>query len=420
MIAIVGAGPVGLVTGLFLSRQDNTNVTIIEARPKEKVINASGRSINLALSHRGLTAIKQACPAAYEKIMQLAIPVVGRMVHQLLESRKGIKGKEVVDEYGGCIYSVSRNALMEILLSEAGRSCAIRFQSKVDEIVFGDLVVIRFADGQGELEAEKVIGCDGVNSAVRKLCCKGSEIIESKIRYKEIYIPPDRKLSPKHLHIWPNPQGGNMFMALPNADGSFTGTLFSENREESVESILKDYSNHLLKYVHLEELFDEWLKNEWSALCEVRRSDWSSTDDRIIVIGDAAHAMLPFFGQGLNCGLEDARLLSKAINDGISFEAFAKARQPDTLAIQTLSRENWAVMNGGELAFGYRLDKLRIALMRFFSPEITGLYQMVTFTDIPYGEAVRIYAKWKRMFLLCTVITLLMVILVLYAKVYLL
>ena len=418
MIAIVGAGPVGLVTGLFLSRLGNDKVTIIEARSKEKVINASGRSINLALSHRGLTAIKQACPAVYEKIMQLAIPVVGRMVHQLIVNY-GLKGKEVVDEYGGCIYSVSRNALMEILLSEAGRSCAIRFESKVDQIVvYGDTVIIRFADGQGELEAERVIGCDGVNSAVRKLCCKGSEIIESKIRYKEINIPPDRKLSPDFLHIWPNTRKGNMFMALPNADGSFTGTLFSENREESVESLLKDYSNHLLKYVHVEELFDEWLKNEWSALCEVHCSDWSSTDDRIIVIGDAAHAV---FGQGLNCGLEDARLLSKAIGDGVSFEAFAKARQPDTDVIQALSRENWKVMNGGELAFGYRLDKLRIALMRLVYPnDVKSLYQMVTFTDIPYGEAVRIYAKWKRMFLVCTVITLLMMILVLYAKVYLL
>ena len=372
-ITLVGAGPVGSLLALFLSRR-GFQVEIFERRPDMRLHGGEGgRSINLALSVRGLHALKQV--GLEEQVLKMAIPMLGRMVHTT-------DGKNNFQRYGKndheYINSVSRGELNKLLLTEAEKTGLVRlnFDSKVKSCDFIEniLEIEEPANLRREYKAAhskvtlvehkfmRVIGTDGSASVLRKslqvVATHGSPTEEHlNYGYKELNIPPGpggKFLMEKNaLHIWP--RGNYMLIALPNLDGSFTATLFlphngplsfdSLNSEKDVQKLFeKDFGDVMGVMPNLAETF---FGNPLGHMVTVKCTPWNF-GDRALLLGDAAHAMVPFFGQGMNCGFEDCTMLDTALSQGSdwngTFTEFSKTRKPHTDAISDMAVENFIEM----------------------------------------------------------------------------
>jgi kynurenine 3-monooxygenase len=404
VITIAGAGLAGALLATLLAKQ-GWPVQVLERRPDPRVKGfEGGRSINLALAERGLHALRQA--GLTEAVMAQAVMMRGRMVHPLAGEpqllRYGRDDSEV-------IWSVHRGRLNMSLLDAAEAAGArLRFDARVAGVDFArrNLRVVDETDGrEEEIPFELLIGADGAGSAVRLAMdaelALGERFEPLDHGYKELEIPPKADggflLEPNALHIWP--RGNYMCIALPNTEHTFTVTLFLPLAGEPSFAKLPDTASaHALFQAQFADAlalipdFDEdWSRNPVGQLGTLHLQHWH-LDERAVLLGDAAHAMVPFHGQGMNCAFEDCVALARHIAEGDdwrgAFAAFEGERRPNADAIQQMALENYIEMRD-------KVDDadflLRRQLERVLAERHPGLfvprYSMVTFMRIPYALA---------------------------------
>lgn len=404
-ITILGAGLIGSLLGIYL-KKNGLNVSIYEKRPDSRSIEqaGAGRSINMALSYRGWKAIDKV--GLREKVEPLTIPMYGRRIHdEHGNTRLMPYGKE--DQ---AIYSISRQKFNELLMNEAEKAGAkLYFEHQCEDIDI-ESHVIRFSLSANRMKMEQagvIIGADGAYSSLRQAIQRQTRLNFKQEYishgYKELTIPPtpegDFAMDPYALHIWP--RGRFMMIALPNLDKSFTCTLFLPfegskvcfdkiTDERDITSLFRNYFDDA--YHLMPNLVEEYLRNPISALINVECYPWTVNNN--LLIGDACHAMVPFFGQGMNCGFEDCYLLNGLIEKygttswELIFEKFQKTRKPDTDAISQMAMDNFTEMRDSvsDPKFLVR-KKIEAKLHELYPEEWIPLYTMVTFTDMKYSEA---------------------------------
>ena len=404
-VAIVGGGLVGSLLAVFLLRR-GYGVTVWEQRPDLRGSGEEGgRSINLVVTSRGIHALRQ---VGLDKLVgQITIPVRGRMMH-------AIDGRLTFQPYGRdeseCNYSVSRAELNRLLLVEAGkRGARLEFDKRLADADFrtGRLSFLDEHMGQTvETEATVVLGADGAGSAVRAALQK-LEGFRDSIEplghgYKELLIPADERgqyrIEKNALHIWP--RGDIMLMALPNLGGSFTVTLYLPEQGASsfaeldtADGVRELFERQFADSIPLiPDLTEAFAANPTGFLGTVRCHPWH-LEDRVALIGDAAHAIVPFFGQGMNAGFEDVTVLDSLMDRhdedwGAVFDAYTDARKPHADAIADMALENFVEMRDrvGDAEFLLR-KQVEYRLERDWPTEYRSRYSMVMYGDVPYRVA---------------------------------
>lgn len=407
-LTITGAGPAGSLMAILLGKR-NTPVRVLERRLDPRINSQSaGRSINLALADRGIHALKQA--GVFDAIAPLMIPMPGRCIHDL-------NGKIQFFPYGQrndeVIYSISRDALNNALLTHAEQlpSVQIKFSTSCNDINFKtkELVIEETTDGkQIKLPYSYVIAADGANSPMRKSLTAHLKS-ETSINilphgYKELTLPASAtgqyQLDPHALHIWP--RGGFMLIALPNIYGSFTVTLFlpfdstdanqdSFNGLKNKEHIERFFQTNFLDIATLmPNVAEEFMAHPTGKMSTISSSTW--TDRNIVLIGDAAHAIVPFHGQGMNCAFEDCvelDQLMQAHDHMTAFSQFERNRRPNTQAIADMALENYIEMRDTVRQPKFQLQKLlSFKLENAFPNQFIPRYSMVMFHhEISYATA---------------------------------
>ena len=397
-LTVIGAGPVGSLLALFLARRGH-DVQVFERRPDMRsVAVAAGRSINLAVSTRGLFALSQVGLDA--EVLRQAIPMHGRMVHgsggELHFLRYGRDDSEFIN-------SMSRGELNKLLMTEAQRTGRVRIEFEQRLVDYAGSRARLRDERTGEerdVDAPIVFGSDGSASALRTAL--GTEVEQSWLDfgYKELTIPPAKgggfSLEPHGLHIWP--RKNFMLIALPNVDGSFTCTLFLPfEGEASFTSIVgadagerffaETFPDARALIPRLGEALEE---ASLGRMGTVKCARWSRGS--ALLVGDAAHAIVPFFGQGMNAGFEDCTvlmdLLDRVPDWTRGFAEFSALRKPDADAIADLAVENFVEMRDKVADPEFVLWKeVEAELSRRFPGEYLSRYQLVTFTRIPYRVA---------------------------------
>jgi kynurenine 3-monooxygenase len=415
-IAITGAGLVGSLLSIYLAQRGH-RVSVFERRPdmRRQTLDA-GRSINLALSNRGLRALDEVGLTA--EIKKTAIPMHGRMMHD----REGKLTFQPYGKEGQYINSISRSNLNMVLMDKAeSLGVEFHFEHRISSIDFykTNLSFQHQASSPSNYWDENpsfdaIIGADGAFSAVR-----GSLQIMDRFDYsqeyiahgyKELHIPATESgahcLEKNALHIWP--RESFMLIALPNPDGSFTCTLFfpfegplsfhSLKTENEVRNFLKEIFPDA--FALMPNVADIFMNSPASSLVTVKCFPW--TRHKTLLIGDAAHAIVPFYGQGMNAGFEDCRIFNQLL-DGASdwqnlFDKFQKLRKPDTDAIAQLALDNFVEMRDSVADAKFLLrKKIEAKLSLLFPEKWIPLYSMVTFRDeIRYSDALAIGQKQKK------------------------
>lgn len=404
---IFGAGLAGTLMAVMLARRGH-RVDLFERRPDPRRAGAErGRSINLALSTRGIEALRRAGLA--DEVLATAIPMRGRMIHPQAAS-PALMLLPYSRDPAHHINSVSRAGLNITLLNAAERQpgVAIHFGVRCLGVDFESsrASVLDLSIGSTRtIDTHTVIAADGAFSGVRSSMMLRDRFDYSQSYlphgYKELTIPPADaggwRMEPNALHIWP--RGTYMMIALPNQDGSFTCTLFwpfegphSFAALRSREDILRFFDEHFPDSLPLiPALADDFLHNPTSSLVTVRCSPWH-VGGRAVLVGDAAHAVVPFYGQGMNCSFEDCAVLDECLSREprdleTAFAEYGRLRKPNTDALADLAIANFIEMrdkvNDPEFIFRRKVDHALEALF----PEYRSLYEMVTFTTIPYAEA---------------------------------
>jgi kynurenine 3-monooxygenase len=404
-ISILGAGLVGSLLAVMLAKR-GYSVSVYERRPdmrKEKIV--AGRSINLALSDRGWKALATA--GLEEAIRKIAIPMHSRMVH----ATDGTENLQAYGKEGQAIYSVSRGALNMALMDLAEQQAGVKiyFNQRADTIDL-EQATVKFDNNSTVplAKADLLFGADGAFSALRHSMQFQDRfnLSQSYIEhgYKELNIPAGdhgvHRLYKNALHIWP--RKNFMLIALPNLDGSFTCTLFFQfdgavsfsaiQSEQDIEHFFREYFTDVIPL--MPSYKEDFANNPTASLVTVRCYPWSFKDTACL-IGDAAHAIVPFFGQGMNCGFEDCTVLNELMDaQGDDWKkilpAFETSRKPNADAIADLALNNFVEMRDlvadPHFLAKKKIEKLIAAAYpdRFISP-----YQMVSFTHIPYAEALQ-------------------------------
>ena len=412
---IVGAGLAGSLMACLLG-QAGYRVTVHERRPDPRAKGfVGGRSINLALSARGIHALGQV--GLDEPVLADAVRMPGRMVH----SPQGqLTFQPYSKDPADAINSVSRGRLNITMIEAADRypNVTLHFDHRCVD-VDPDVPSAVFRDGRtGQtvtVESDALIGADGTFSAVRAQIQRLDrfDYAQSFLEhgFKELNIPPtaggDFAMEPHALHIWP--RGGYMMIALPNQDRSFTCTLFwpfqgphSFAAVAAEDDVLPFFREHFRDAVPLmPTLVEDYLANPTSSLLTVRCSPWHWAG-KVVLIGDAAHAIVPFYGQGINAGFEDCVALAKSLkthgSDRVTaFETYFRGRKVNTEAIADLALSNFLEMRdhvaSSSFVFKKKLEKL---LHRWLGRWYTPLYNMVSFSLVPYAEARRKAARQTR------------------------
>ncbi|KAL1122309.1 hypothetical protein AAG570_003714 [Ranatra chinensis] len=399
---------VGALSACYFG-QRGYHVHLYEYRKDPRVSGniSKGRSINLALSNRGRKALAK---IGLEECMVAnhGVPMAARMIH----STDGTKRIIPYDPHSNqCIYSVGRNYLNGILLSAAEKrpNVHLNFEHKLVRADFDrGKLTFKCADKEAlkDVHADLIVGADGAFSAVRNCMLKlpmfnyNQTYIEHS--YMELSIPPgaNNDMEKNFLHIWP--RGGFMMIALPNADRSWTVTLFM-NRDQfarlgrsSPEVLVKFFQTNFpdaLRLIGRDRLIADFFSNQCSPLVSVKCNPYN-VGSRAVIIGDAAHAMVPFYGQGMNAGFEDCYLLDDVLHNygysiGKALEQFSKMRNPDAEAICELAMYNYIEMrdlvNRRSFLWRKRLDDLLFRLM----PKVwIPLYTSVTFSDMRYSKCI--------------------------------
>lgn len=415
---IFGAGLSGALMAVYLARQGN-RVTLYERRPDPRTSGAErGRSINLALSTRGLTALQRV--GLDHEILKGAIPMRGRMIH-------GRDGTIAYQPYSknpkNAINSISRAGLNEMLLDAAEREpgVTVHFGKRCNGMDFtaSRAEVYDIHTKQTEwVDVAPVIAADGAFSGVRSSMQKLDRFDYSQNYlehgYKELTITGrdtvefkrgiDTTLSqwrvePHALHIWP--RGTYMMIALPNQDGSFTCTLFWPLRGPNSFEALHN-QDEIYRFFHQEfrdaiplipNLVDDFVNNPTASLVTVKCWPWH-VEDKAVLIGDAAHAVVPFYGQGMNASFEDCSVLADCIARhpdelDVAFDEYARTRKPNTDALAELAVENFIEMRDKTASPKFRRKKaIEHTLERFLPGIYRSLYEMVSFSNVPYAKAV--------------------------------
>lgn len=400
--AIVGGGPVGCVLAELLARR-GFDVDVYEKRPDMRAVEISaGRSINLVLTERGLAALEAL--KLREAVLRITVPVLGRMMHS-------VQGELTYQAYGKddseCNYSVSRGELNMFLLDAAEeKGVRIHFEHElVDMDLEEKRLVFNTPEGTKHVRDAVIFGADGAFSAVRAYLEREHDF-DGRIDwldhgYKELLFPANSDGSypaeKNALHIWP--RGHHMLMALANADGSFTGTIYLPwkgkdsfellDERHEIRGFFEAYYPDAIPI--LGELEDNYLTHPASQLGTVRCAPWQ-VEDRVLLIGDAAHGVVPFFGQGLNCGFEDCVVLDKLLAESAPldevFARFFDARKTNADAIADMALENFVEMRDlvGDAAF--LLRKKVEARIEAEMPDIyRSRYATVMYSSNPYRDA---------------------------------
>lgn len=406
-IVILGAGLAGSLLSILLAKKGK-QVSVFEKRPDIRSgTMEEGRSINLALSYRGLQALEKAGVA--DQVREIVIPMRGRMIHTI----SGDLTLQPYGQEGQFINSVSRAGLNRLLIEHAARQqVALYFNSWCEDVDLRQNIAYIRTTGTNELlkvKADLLIGADGAFSALRSAMQKTPRFNYSQHYiahgYKELTIPPttsgDFAMEPHALHIWP--RGGYMLIALPNQDRSFTCTLFlayegthSFANLQSADKVMEFFEKNFPDIMPLmPQLTEAFFKNPTADLVTIQCYPWSRYNNNIL-LGDAAHAIVPFYGQGMNAAFEDCRLFSNMTdtyqnNLPSLIEAFQSMRKPDADAIAELALRNFIEMRDlvADPVFLER-KKIEAELHRRFPHRWVPLYTMVTFTDMPYTEALQV------------------------------
>jgi len=398
-IVVVGAGPAGALLATYLGRRGH-DVIVYESRPDLRTNDiAGGRSINLALATRGIVPLIDI--GVIDRVDAITIPMRGRMVHAKDDPAPSLQ------PYGSkpheVIHSVSRRDLNAILLdgAEATGHVRIEFGAEVTEV---DLAAsrLRFASG-ASARFGTVFGADGAGSPVRHAlgtagaCDWRTDWLEH--RYKELTLAPagdgSHRLDPHALHIWP--RGELMLIALANPGGDFTVTLFAPastfDSLDSAAAVEAFFADQFADFAALvPDLADEFAAHPTGTLGTVRATGWSLAD-RAVVVGDAAHAIVPFHGQGMNAAMESVRALDRHLRErpddtAAAFRRFEAERKPDADAIADMALDNYVEMRSGVVEADYLARRaLALELERRHPRHLSPRYNMVMFSTMPYAEA---------------------------------
>ena len=402
-ITIIGAGLAGALLATLLA-QRGWKVEVFERRGDPRLHGyAGGRSINLALAERGLHALRRA--GADGGVMAQAVMMRGRMVHPL-------GGEPELQRYGRddgeVIWSINRGELNIVLIEAAEAAGAVlRFDRRLDRVEFDRGMLVVKGDGHEETHAfEALIGADGAGSTLRAQMALQANLGERTEwldhGYKELEIPPGPggsfRIEANALHIWP--RGHYMCIALPNDERTFTVTLFMPHAGPypSFETVPdgdaaraffeREFPDAVPLIPRLEDDYDD---NPVGSLATLHLDRWH-LDGRAVLVGDAAHAMVPFHGQGMNCAFEDCVALAEALSAhedfAAAFAVFERERAPNAAAIQHMALENYIEMRDRVDDADYRLQRaLELALQERHPGRFVPHYAMVSFTRIPYATA---------------------------------
>ena len=404
-VSILGAGLVGSLLSIVL-RKRGYDVTIYERRPDMRSASiSSGKSINLAMSARGWKALDLAGLRA--DLESIAIPMHGRYLHQA-------DGSHTTQPYGKnneAIYSVSRGELNKRLMTLAEQKgvkiCFEHRCSKVD--VANNIATFILGDGSERVvKADLLFGADGAFSALRnsyvhmdKVNCSQQYL---EYGYKELCIPPaadgSMLMEKNYLHIWP--RGNFMMIALPNTDGTFTCTLFMPfEGEKSFDKLKTEAEVHAFFDTYFADakalmptLIEDFFTNPTSSLITTHIFPWHYKN-KSALIGDAAHAIVPFYGQGMNAGFEDCTVISALLDKhgedwDVILKEYEHKRKPNGDAVARLALLNFVEMRDkvSEPAFLER-KKIEKELGKRFPDQFVSVYEMVSFSHTPYATALK-------------------------------
>ncbi len=417
-ITIVGAGLAGSLLSVYLAKK-GFDVNIYERRPDmRKEDTGGGRSINLALSTRGIHALKEV--GMFDEIKKIAIPMYGRMIHP-------VDGELNFQRYGKddteYINSVSRAELNKSLMNLAEKNSNVKFyfnercngiDFQTSEVSFHNEVT----DVISKVKSDVVIATDGATSAVRMEMLKIPRFDFSQeyenYGYKELNIPGGNdgsfRMEKNALHIWP--RGKFMLIALPNLDGSYTCTLFLAydeslggknsfeylNTEDKVKEFFEKQFPDAAKL--MPALLEDYFQNATGSLITVKCYPWVA-EDKVALLGDSCHAIVPFFGQGMNAAFEDCSYLNECIETATPssaekgtldwkniFEKYQILRKDNSDAIADLAQENFIEMRDLVADKRFQLKKkIESELFKQFPERFMPKYSMVTFHRLPYSVA---------------------------------
>lgn len=401
---VVGGGLVGSLQALMLAKNGFT-VDLYESRPDiRKQEHVTGRSINLALSVRGREALK--IVGLETAVLNSGIPMYARMIHSV----SGKTSSQPYGKRGQCIYSVDRRKLNELLLTEAEKNgnVTLHFDSKLIRASIKEKELVFQSENQHEtVKTDFIFGCDGAHSTVRRQMMRWSrlnykqEYIEHG--YKELRMPPTEDgrfaMPENYLHIWPRNEF--MMIGLPNRDCSFTLTMFMpfkifdtiETEEDLLAFFMKFFPDSVDK-IGVENLVHDFFHNQTCGLVSVKCYPHFMANSTLI-IGDAAHAVVPFYGQGMNAGFEDCLIFHEHLvqvqNDLVEAASrYADSHWKDTHAIADLSMYNYLEMRSHVNSYFFLAQKYLDNLLHTVFPNTyIPLYTMVGFTRIPYHEVIQ-------------------------------
>ncbi len=411
---VVGAGLVGSLQALLLAKK-GYKVDVYEGRGDIREVDfIGGRSINLALSNRGWKALELA--GVGKEIRDISIAMHSRLMHSV----DGELTYQAYGQEGEAIYSVPRGELNRQVVLKASEfeNVTFHFEHKCLDVDL-DKNVLTFLDRKSgkeiQVEADRIYATDGAFSAVRKRMQRMDRFNYSqeylKHGYKELVIPPNpdgsHRIDKNALHIWP--RGQYMLIALANQDGSFTVTLFfpfegpvSFKSLDSDEKIMAFFQEQFPDAVPLmPNLIQDYHDNPSASLCIIRREPWNYKD-KVLLMGDSAHAIVPFYGQGMNSGFEDCSewwRLTEELNEDWSkiFPKFSEIRKPNGDAIAELALRNYIEMRDlvGDPMFLLR-KKIEKKMFTKHPKKWMPLYSMVTFSHTPYSEALALGKKQEK------------------------
>lgn len=413
-VAIIGAGLAGSLLTIYLAKR-GIETHVYESRGDMRLEEvAAGRSINLALSNRGIAALREI--GMDEVLLAEAVPMTGRMIHPPAGETKLLPYSGRDGEY---INSISRGGLNIALINEAEKYDNVSFHFHKQCARFDcEEGVATFDDGT-TTDADTVIATDGAGSVVRQSMERQidafsatSEFLEHG--YKELHIPPGEGggflLEKNALHIWPRHQF--MMIALPNWDGSFTCTLFlskfgAANAFEQLanEAAVREFFDKEFRDAVplMPTLEEDFFANPTGELGTLKCWPWHS-GGKVLLLGDAAHAMVPFYGQGMNCAFEDVRVLASLIDERLSeppasagqfawdeiFKTYADQRKQNTDAIQDMAVDNFYEMRDRVADPVFQRKRTIETRLEQENPDYFSRYSMVTFREhMPYAEAMR-------------------------------
>ncbi|KAJ3389404.1 hypothetical protein HDU84_008735 [Entophlyctis sp. JEL0112] len=367
------------------------------------------------MSHRGISALEAA--GVGRGLLDTLIPMKGRMIH---DSKTGKLSSQNYGYFNEAINSVDRKLVNQHLLTMAEqKKVVLKFQQELLSVDFGKKTLsFKQADGSVvRTTADLIIGSDGAFSRVRREMMRVTRMNYSQKyidhAYVELSMPPsatgDYQMDPNHLHIWP--RHTFMMIALPNIDKSFTVTLFMPWKEfeaiKTPEELLAFFKTHFADSIPLlgsDHLISDFFKNQRGALMSVKCTPYNYKGS-CLIIGDAAHAMVPFYGQGMNCGFEDCLVLDQILTKHLgpyakgrpddeklmsALEEYSKVRNPDAEAICDLAMDNYVEMRSSVTSWRYKTRKaVEGFLHRLMPTRVIPLYTMVSFSRIPYSQALQ-------------------------------